>query len=103
MSADDLSSLRAAVDDADRAIVAQLARRRSAVDALARHKRDADLPATDATREEQLRAMWRAEALAHGLPDEVALAVLDAVLATSRQRVVAIVAGEVAPKGADPV
>jgi chorismate mutase len=95
-----LESLRAAIDDVDRALVEQLGQRRAAVDALARHKRAAGLPATDGAREEQLRGLWRAEAEARGLPPEVALAVLDAVLTASRRRVAAVVAGE---DPADPV
>lgn len=98
MATDDLDTLRAAVDDADRAIVVQLARRWSAVDALARHKREAGLPATDAAREERLRAMWRSEALAHGLPQEVAIGVLETVLTASRRRVADIVTSEEPPE-----
>lgn len=94
MAEGDLESLRAAIDEVDRAIVEQLGRRRAAVDALARHKRAAGLPATDPAREDQLRGLWRDEADARGLPPAVALAVLDAVLTASRQRVAAVVAGD---------
>lgn len=101
MATDDLRTLRAAIDAIDDAIVEQLARRRAAVEALALHKRAAGLPAVDPGREEELRARWRAAAHARALPDEVALAVLEAILAASRRRVEAVVE-DVAEAGSAP-
>lgn len=91
---DQLSALRAAIDEIDRALVEHLARRRTATDALAAHKRAAGLPALDPGREAELHDRWRAAARACGLPDDAAIAVLDAILAVSRRRMQSLVPEE---------
>lgn len=94
MASDDLDDLRAAIDAIDDGLVEHLARRRAAVDALALHKRNAGLPAFDPGREDAVRARWTAAARARALPDEVALGVLEAILAVSRRRVLAVTEGD---------
>ena len=85
---------RAQIDAIDRRIVALLAERRRAVDGLARDKAALGLPAVDAGREAELREAWSRAASEEGLPPEVSLAVLDAVLGVSRERVRAIFRGD---------
>lgn len=100
MATDELDALRASIDAIDDGIVEHLARRRAAVDALALHKRSAGLPAFDPAREDEVRARWMAAARARALPDEVALGVLEAILAVSRRRVQAVAGGDASASAA---
>ena len=100
MATDQLDDLRAAIDGIDDGLVELLARRRVAVEALALRKREAGLPGFDPRREDDLRARWRAAAHARALPDEVALAVLEAILGVSRRRVQAVAEGDASAGGA---
>lgn len=85
---------RGEIDRIDREIVALLAARRRVVAGLAQQKRAAGADPVDPVREATLRARWSGEAAAAGLPEAVALSVLDAVLAASRAHVRAVTSGE---------
>lgn len=81
---------RQAIDVVDRQIIALLAERRRIVAELARRKQSLGLPAFDPEREQSLQGLWAQAAEEHELPTDVALAVLQALLAPSRALVQAI-------------
>jgi chorismate mutase len=93
-----LAELRASVDEVDARIVALLAERRRLVTGLAEAKRAGGLHAVDSAREAEIEARWREVAAREGLPEEVALAVLRAVLGSSRAHVVALLARDGGPR-----
>jgi chorismate mutase len=82
-----LEAKRRLVDEVDAALVGLLAERRARVAELAREKRASGAAVVDAERERSLRARWAELARAAGLPERVALGVLEAVLVESRAHV----------------
>lgn len=88
-----IDATRRLVDEVDASLVELLAKRRALVAELAREKRAAGLGAVDAAREEALRARWAELARAEGLPEQVALTVLEAVLRESRSHVREVLEG----------
>ena len=89
----DLADLRLAVDAADDDLLAALARRLVAVQAVAAHKRAHHPAAVDPAREQSLRERWAARASAAGVPGPLADAVLAAVLDGCRAEVTRLVGG----------
>ena len=81
---------RQAIDVVDRQIIALLAERRRIVADLAKRKQSLGLPAVDPEREQALQGHWRRAAEEFKFPTEVALAVLEALLAPSRALVQSI-------------
>jgi chorismate mutase len=83
----ELEALRAAVDDADEALVRALALRWRSVRAIAEHKQRRGLAGYDPTREGLLRERWRALAEREGVERALIDAVFDAVIAKCRAKV----------------
>ncbi|MFO0563339.1 MAG: chorismate mutase [Polyangiales bacterium] len=83
----ELEALRAAVDEADEALVRALALRWRAVQAIAEHKQRRGLEGFDPTREGLLRERWRALAAHEGVDGALVDAVFDAVIARCRAKV----------------
>jgi aryl-alcohol dehydrogenase-like predicted oxidoreductase/chorismate mutase len=92
MTTEPLAELRLEVDRVDASIVEALGRRRRLVAALAEVKRRVGLAALDPGRESTVRAGWLSSAAREGVPEALALSVLDAVLADSRARVTGLLA-----------
>ena len=90
---EELDGLREAVDAADEALMDALARRLAAVRAIGQWKRDHGAGAVDPAREGTLRAQWDERAAAAGVPEELAAAVLAAVLDGCRAEVTRLVGG----------
>ena len=82
MSAEELATLRARIDELDRAWIDVLARRFEATRAVGRIKAATASPARDPERERQQRARTIALAEETGVPPELAMRVLDAILET---------------------
>jgi chorismate mutase len=80
----DVEALRAGIDAADEAILRNLAERRRVAAELARAKARLGAPALDPARETELAARWRESARSLGSSEQLASAVLEAVLADSR-------------------
>ena len=86
-----IAPLRSEIDTVDARLVAALAERRRIVEQLALAKAEGGLAPVDAAREDALAQRWAALAAHEGLPIDVALAVLEAILATSRSHVAATI------------
>lgn len=84
---DELDALRAAVNDADDALVRALAERWRAVQSIAAYKRELGIAGYDPAREALVRARWRALGERDGVPAAVIDAVFDAVIAQCRAEV----------------
>jgi chorismate mutase len=83
----ELEALRAAVDDADEALVRALAARWRAVQAIAEHKQRRGIAGFDSAREDLLRARWRALAEREGVEVSLIDTVFDAVIEKCRAQV----------------
>jgi chorismate mutase len=84
MQDDELASMRAEIDTLDRELLAVLAKRRLVVDRMRITKTRLALPRIDDAREARVRDRWLASARELALPEPLALALLDVVLADSR-------------------
>lgn len=89
MTDDPRAALRARIDAADAALLHALSERYAAVRALAAVKRSEGLPPVDTAREAALEGRWRALAVALGVPEDAALAVMAEVLRGCRAEMVA--------------
>lgn len=79
-----LHSLRHEIASIDADLVRLLAARREVSERLRALKAREGTPRLDPTREEAVRAAWRSAASAEAVPESLALAVLELVLADSR-------------------
>ncbi len=79
-----LASLRDEIDTIDRVLLETLARRRGVVSRMRDAKAAFALPRIDAARESAVRGRWLSVARERELPDALALALLELVLADSR-------------------
>ena len=87
----ELDGLRAEVDAADAALMDAMARRLAAVRAIGEWKRRHGVGAVDRAREGALRSRWAERAAEAGVPDQMAAAVLGAVLDGCRAEVERVV------------
>ena len=89
MSEEHLSTLRAAIDDADAILMNALAARLRVVEVLAEVKRAAGIPPVDPEREAVLLAAWKSRAAKAGVPLDLA----EGILAQLLRRTRAVVSG----------
>lgn len=80
----ELSSLRAEIDRLDHELVTLLAKRRDVVRRVAAVKQQHALPAVDPAREAAMKARLAEKARKEGVPEELVLRVMDAILDESR-------------------
>lgn len=98
MSEEHLSTLRAAIDDADAILMTALAARLRVVEVLAEVKRAAGIPPVDPDREAVLLAAWKSRAAQTGVPLDLAEGILALLLRQTR----AVVSGTTRSRESDP-
>lgn len=77
--------LREAIDDADDILLKALAARFRAIRHLRDIKRDTDMKVESPSREAELKQTWKAKAQKLEIPEELALLMLDFILAESKR------------------
>ncbi len=80
-----LETIRSAISDADQIILRALAARFRAVEHLKEFKKVHHLPVEDLQRETLLKNQWKQAATVLNIPEELALLILDFILAESKR------------------
>ena len=80
-----LADIRIAIDEADNIILRGLAARLKAVSYMKALKREQKLEVEDPARESELKKRWKEKAKTLGVSQELALLMLDFILAESKQ------------------
>ena len=80
-----IADIRSAIDDADEILLRSLAARFKGVEQLKILKEIQRLPLEDTVREDELKTKWKAHAKKLGIREELALMILDFVLAESKR------------------
>lgn len=84
---DAIDTMREEIDAIDRELLEALGRRRSVVSRMRETKARLSLSRIDDAREAVVRRHWQSIALSANVPEELALSLLELVLADSRARV----------------
>ncbi len=79
-----LEDIRRAIDSSDTILLKALAARFRAVACMKKLKKEQGIPTEDPARETDLKASWKAQAAELGLSQELALLMLDFILAESK-------------------
>ena len=80
-----IDEIRTAIDETDAILLKALAARFRAIRALKKLKKHEGVPLEDLNREAQLKALWKQQARELGVPESLALLMLDFILAESKR------------------
>jgi chorismate mutase len=80
-----IDEIRQAIDDTDDILLKALATRFRAVKQLGRVKNAANIPVENSEREAEMKARWKKKAQELNIPEELALFILDFILAESKR------------------